>query len=118
MSQIKTLTDIENRRIALERSMKLKRLEAESTVKSIGNELPKFVLKKLAIPAVFVALAAIGISKFTQSSEEESNAVNYEAQQEDDQAVSLLMRAWLFALPFIQGFVKDFINRKVQEFRS
>ncbi|MEM9846824.1 MAG: hypothetical protein AAF847_02960 [Bacteroidota bacterium] len=118
MGRIKTLTDIENRRIVLERSMKLKQFEAKNTVANAGSELPRFILKKVALPAALIALAAMGISKFTESSEEEPVAVNYEAPPQDDQSVSILMRAWLFALPFIQGFVKDFVSQKINEFRQ
>lgn len=111
LSKPTTFKELQERRVILERSMKLNTHNAKQAFNEAGNELPKFLLKKVAVPAALATTVAIGINKLTQTTA--SKEQTYQMQEEVEENRSLLAKIWLFALPIVQPYIKSFIKEQI-----
>lgn len=108
-----TFKELQERRKILERSMELNTYSAKRAFSEAGNELPKFILKKVAVPAALVAAVAIGVDKLIQSNTSEEESYAAQQQEETEENTSLLTKIWLFALPIVQPYIKNFIKDQI-----
>ena len=58
-----TFEELRTRKEALERSIKLNKFNMERSLGEAKDELPKYMMKKVAVPASVVTLAVIGIAQ-------------------------------------------------------
>ncbi|MEM6697758.1 MAG: hypothetical protein AAF599_05145 [Bacteroidota bacterium] len=107
-----TFEELQERREMLERSMELNTYNAKQSFHEAGNELPRFLLKKIAVPAALITAVAIGVDKLIQNNTAEEQT--YQSQQEETgENTSLLTKIWLFALPIVQPYIKSFIKEQI-----
>jgi len=112
LSKPTTFKELQERRQILERSMELNTYNAKQSLNEAGNELPKYLLKKIAVPATLIAVAAIGIDKLIHNNS--SQEQTYQVQQEEtEENTSFLTKIWLFALPIVQPYIKSFIKEQI-----
>ncbi|MEM1326558.1 MAG: hypothetical protein AAGI23_11415 [Bacteroidota bacterium] len=137
-----TFEELQQRKEALSRAVKLHEFNAKRSLDDATSELPKFLLKKAAVPVGVLAASAIGVSQLTNlftdnsASDTATETVTFQRQSTTDssspqeitferpvassrqveveQKPSLLHRLWLFALPFVQPYIKDFVKSQLQ----
>lgn len=140
-----TFEELHTRKEALERSIKLNKFNMERSLDDAKSELPKFMMRKVAVPAGVVTLGLIGIAQlknFLSDDEEElqtetvtfhrqphkvttstkDNEITFERtapapkqQVKVDTSPSILHRLWLVAMPFLQPYIKDFVKNKIKK---
>ncbi|MEL6719629.1 MAG: hypothetical protein AAFO82_12325 [Bacteroidota bacterium] len=108
----KNLEELRARREQLEQSMKMNTSNAKLAMNDAGNELPKFLLRKIAVPAAIIAVTAIGVDRLFKKNNTEATAYQ-ETIEEESTSFSLLSQIWLFASPIILPFIKNFIKEQL-----
>ncbi|MEM8527394.1 MAG: hypothetical protein AAGG68_22325 [Bacteroidota bacterium] len=108
-----TFKELQERREILERSMELNTYNAKRSFNEAGNELPRFVLKKVAVPAALIAAAAIGVDKLMKNNNPEEQSYQTEQREEQKEGTSFLTKAWMFAMPIIQPYIRKFIRDQI-----
>jgi len=107
-----TFKELQERKEILERSMELNTYSAKQAFSEAGSELPKFLLKKVAVPAALVAAVAIGVDKLIHNSSSEEPSYQTHQEEENKEKVPLLNKIWLFALPIVQPYIRNFVQEQ------
>jgi hypothetical protein len=136
-----TFEELQQRKEALQRAVRLHEFNAKRSLSDATSELPKFLMKKAAVPAGVLAASALGISQLKNALTQNNNnrgtervtfqrsattaatnpgEVTFERTVPPQQPVkveqkpSVLHRLWLFAMPFVQPYIRDFVRTQFQ----
>ena len=72
-----TFKELQERRKILEHSVELNTHHAKQAFSEAGNELPKFLLKKVAIPAALATAVTVGMNKLIKCKKKQRKILLY-----------------------------------------